>query len=63
MADQKKIVIIGGVAGGATCSSTFTRLDEHARIILIERVPTFRLPTVDFLIISEKLSKNAKAYS
>lgn len=37
MADQKKIVIIGGVAGGATAAARLRRLDEHARIILIER--------------------------
>lgn len=33
----KKIVIVGGVAGGATAAARLRRLDEHAEIILIER--------------------------
>ncbi|WP_371804934.1 CoA-disulfide reductase [Candidatus Lokiarchaeum ossiferum] len=33
----KKIVIIGGVAGGASCAVRLRRLDEHANIILLER--------------------------
>lgn len=37
MAEQKKIVIIGGVAGGATAAARLRRLDEHSHIILIER--------------------------
>ena len=37
MAKQKKIVIIGGVAGGATAAARLRRLDEHAHIIMIER--------------------------
>ena len=32
-----KIVIIGGVAGGATAAARLRRLDEHARIIMVER--------------------------
>src|SRR5690625_5127054 len=34
---SKKIVIIGGVAGGATAAARLRRLDETAEIILIER--------------------------
>ncbi len=34
---KKKIVIIGGVAGGATTAARLRRLDEFAEIILIER--------------------------
>ena len=37
MEKQKKIVIIGGVAGGATAAARLRRLDEQAHIILIER--------------------------
>ncbi len=37
MAEQKKIVIIGGVAGGATAAARLRRLDEHSHIVLIER--------------------------
>ena len=32
-----KIVIIGGVAGGATAAARIRRLDEHAEIVVIER--------------------------
>ena len=34
---SKKIVIIGGVAGGATAAARLRRLDEEAEIVLIER--------------------------
>ena len=37
MAEPKKILIIGGVAGGATAAARLRRLDEQAQIILIER--------------------------
>lgn len=32
-----KVVIIGGVAGGATCAARLRRLDEQAEIIILER--------------------------
>lgn len=34
---MKKIVIIGGVAGGASCAARLRRLDEEATIIMFER--------------------------
>ncbi|MGE4354807.1 MAG: DsrE/DsrF/DrsH-like family protein [Oscillospiraceae bacterium] len=34
---NKKILIIGGVAGGASCAARLRRLDENAEIILLER--------------------------
>jgi len=34
---MKKIVIIGGVAGGATAAARLRRLDEHAEIVMFER--------------------------
>ena len=34
---KKKIIIIGGVAGGATTAARLRRLDEFAEIILLER--------------------------
>jgi NADPH-dependent 2,4-dienoyl-CoA reductase/sulfur reductase-like enzyme/peroxiredoxin family protein/rhodanese-related sulfurtransferase/TusA-related sulfurtransferase len=34
---RKKVVIIGGVAGGATAAARLRRLDEQAEIILLER--------------------------
>lgn len=36
---MKKVLIIGGVAGGASCAARLRRLDETAQIILIERGP------------------------
>lgn len=34
---MKKIVIVGGVAGGASCAARLRRLDEEAHIVLLER--------------------------
>lgn len=34
---EKKILIVGGVAGGATAAARLRRLDEHANIIMFER--------------------------
>ncbi|OGJ85927.1 MAG: CoA-disulfide reductase [Candidatus Raymondbacteria bacterium RifOxyC12_full_50_8] len=36
---SKKIVIIGGVAGGASAASRLRRNDEHADIVILERGP------------------------
>jgi NADPH-dependent 2,4-dienoyl-CoA reductase/sulfur reductase-like enzyme/rhodanese-related sulfurtransferase len=35
----RKVLIIGGVAGGATCAARLRRLDEQAEIIVLERGP------------------------
>jgi NADPH-dependent 2,4-dienoyl-CoA reductase/sulfur reductase-like enzyme/rhodanese-related sulfurtransferase len=35
----KRIVIVGGVAGGATCAARLRRLDERAEIIIFDRGP------------------------
>ena len=32
-----KVIIIGGVAGGATTAARLRRLDEHAEIVILER--------------------------
>ena len=32
-----KVVIVGGVAGGASAAARIRRLDEHAQIVIIER--------------------------
>ena len=48
---MSKIVIIGGVAGGATAAARLRRLDEQAEIVVIERTgfvsptPTAACPT------------------
>jgi NADPH-dependent 2,4-dienoyl-CoA reductase/sulfur reductase-like enzyme/rhodanese-related sulfurtransferase len=34
-----KIIIVGGVAGGASCAARLRRLDETAEIIMVERGP------------------------
>ncbi len=36
---KKRVLIIGGVAGGASCAARLRRLDESAEIILLERGP------------------------
>src|SRR6476620_4506718 len=37
--DRMKVVIVGGVAGGASCAARLRRLDERAEIVMIERGP------------------------
>ena len=37
--NPKKIVIVGGVAGGASCATRCRRLDETAQIVVLERGP------------------------
>ena len=32
-----KVIVVGGVAGGATAAARLRRLDENAEIIMIER--------------------------
>ncbi|HWQ57960.1 MAG TPA: FAD-dependent oxidoreductase [Clostridia bacterium] len=34
---MRKVVIIGGVAGGASCAARLRRLDENAEIVMLER--------------------------
>src|SRR5512147_656334 len=34
-----KVIIIGGVAGGASCATRLRRLDEKADILMVERGP------------------------
>ncbi len=38
-ASPKTIVIVGGVAGGASCAARLRRMDETAEIIILERGP------------------------
>ncbi len=45
-----KILIVGGVAGGATVAARLRRLDEQAEVILFERGNTCRMPTAACLI-------------
>lgn len=34
-----KVIIVGGVAGGASCAARLHRLDEKAEILMVERGP------------------------
>lgn len=36
---KRKVIIVGGVAGGASCAARLRRLDEDADIVLVERGP------------------------
>jgi NADPH-dependent 2,4-dienoyl-CoA reductase/sulfur reductase-like enzyme/rhodanese-related sulfurtransferase len=36
---KKRVVIVGGVAGGATCAARVRRLDEYAEIVVLDRGP------------------------
>ena len=36
---KKRVVIVGGVAGGATCAARLRRLDEEAEIVVLDRGP------------------------
>lgn len=36
---RRKVVIVGGVAGGASCAARLRRLDEGAEILMVERGP------------------------
>ncbi|MBK9178692.1 MAG: FAD-dependent oxidoreductase [Acidimicrobiales bacterium] len=37
--DPVKVIIVGGVAGGASCAARLRRLDEQAEILMVERGP------------------------
>lgn len=36
---QKRVVVVGGVAGGATCAARLRRLEENAEILVLDRGP------------------------
>jgi NADPH-dependent 2,4-dienoyl-CoA reductase/sulfur reductase-like enzyme/rhodanese-related sulfurtransferase len=37
--EEMKVIIVGGVAGGASCAARLRRLDETAEILMVERGP------------------------
>lgn len=51
-----KVVIVGGVAGGATAAARIRRLDENAEIIIFERSGYVSYGTMYY---DEVVSKNA----
>ena len=44
--DNMKVVIVGGVAGGATAAARVRRLNEQVEIIVFERSGYIPMPTV-----------------
>lgn len=38
-AKQRRVLIVGGVAGGASCAARLRRLDEHCEIVMFDRGP------------------------
>ncbi len=48
-----KVIIVGGVAGGATAAARIRRLNEHAEITVFEDPDTYPMQIVDFHIILE----------
>jgi len=58
----KKILIIGGVAGGASAAARLRRLDENAEIIIFERGPYISWFNVDVRINNEvvKIDRDKK---
>ena len=47
----KRILVVGGVAGGASAAARVRRLDEECEIIMFERGPHVSFLTVHFLSI------------
>ncbi len=39
LGETMKVIIVGGVAGGASCAARLRRLDENAEILMVERGP------------------------
>ncbi len=37
--EKMKVIVVGGVAGGASCAARLRRLDERAEILMVERGP------------------------
>ncbi len=48
-----KVIIVGGVAGGATAAARIRRLDEHAEITVFERSGYISYANCGFHIILE----------
>lgn len=46
---MKRVLIVGGVAGGASCAVRLRRMDEQAEIVLFERGLGFQEGSVRFL--------------
>jgi NADPH-dependent 2,4-dienoyl-CoA reductase/sulfur reductase-like enzyme len=59
--NSKKILIIGGVAGGATAAARIRRLDENAEITVLEKGPFVSLANCGLpYYISRDIQKRSK---
>ncbi|MFO7642235.1 MAG: hypothetical protein R6X17_13510, partial [Candidatus Competibacteraceae bacterium] len=45
-----KVIIVGGVAGGASCAARLRRLDEQAEILMVERGPYVSYANCELLV-------------
>lgn len=59
---SQKLIIVGGVAGGATAAARLRRISEDVEIVLIERGNIYHLLIADCLITLEKQSKTEANY-
>ena len=50
---QKKVVIIGGVAGGASAAARLRRLDENAHIVVVERGTAHKFSSPSGAVLEE----------
>lgn len=49
--EKLRVVVVGGVAGGASAAARVKRLNENADVVVFERAATYRFPTAAFRII------------
>lgn len=45
---MRKIIVVGAVAGGATCASQIRRLDKDSEITIFEKTATWVSQIVDY---------------
>ena len=58
-----KVVIVGGVAGGATADARIRRLDENAEIIFLKEAVMFLMQTeVCLITTAEKFMKRKNCF-
>lgn len=57
-----KILIVGGVAGGASAAARLRRLSEDNEITILNEATTFPMPTAGCLIMLAALSRMEKIY-
>jgi len=57
---NKKVIIVGGVAGGASAAARLRRLDEDAEIVMFERDEyiSFANCGLPYYIVNDKMQTN-----